>query len=86
MGYPPVRIVNTPTTFGGVSTGAVGGIDLGLGTRVSRNLQVQLKYSFMSYLTDIKFEGFAINSDFTGRVQDQKPNIHALMLEASVKL
>lgn len=87
-GNPRETMVNTPTSFGNTTkeVGVVGGIDLGIGTRVSRNLQMQLKYSFMSYLTELEYDSFAINTDFIGRIQNGRPNIHAIMLEASVRL
>lgn len=65
----------------------VGGTDLGIGTRISPRTQLQLKYSFMSYLADVKYDPIPTSfMPYMGAIRSGKPNMHTIMLEASLRL
>ncbi|RYD55005.1 MAG: hypothetical protein EOP56_17425 [Sphingobacteriales bacterium] len=65
----------------------VGGADLSIGTRIAPRTQLQLKYSFMSYLADVEYDRIPPASmPFRGALWSDKPNMHAIMLEASFAL
>lgn len=78
---------NTSNSLVSSPVGLVGGLDVGIGGRVLPRMQLQLKYSFMGYLSEVSYDALPVSTlGYKAELKSGRPNMSALMLEASFRL
>lgn len=83
MTSPIMKPTLTPNTEGFY---LAAGADLGVGYSITPKVSIDLKYSYLTYTSDLKYDGAVTNTSFFKAPQDERPMMHGFGVQLNLFL